>query len=473
LEEEVESAQSTIDSGRALVYRVLGGDTEVMGGPPRTLYAKSGDLSIAYQIFGEGPPDLVFVPGFVSHLEVGMEIPNIARVAARLSSFARVITFDKRGTGLSDRTFGLPTLAERMDDIRAVMDAVGSERAAIVGMSEGGPAAAMFAASHPERASALVLWLSGLGPPMAERDEQERATYGLFDGYIGEYWGDGSTMRFLIGAGAPDEPGLDELLSRFERYAATPAAAQAVLRRSYSVDARPVRGAIGVPTLLVAHPDDPVMPIDLVRATAAGISGARLVEIDSPGHWSWDIDERSDLDVIEEFLTGSTHTRVSDRALVTVLYTDIVASTERALMLGDQRWLRLLDEHDALTRRELRRFRGRELNTTGDGFIAAFDGPARAVQCAQAIVGDAMVLGLELRAGLHTGECEARGDDLAGITLHVGARVAALAGPGEVLVSGMVRDLVDGSGIEFETRGEHELKGLPDRWELFALTPSS
>jgi len=462
-----------MDPGRALDCWVLGGDTEVMSGPPRTLYAKSGDLSIAYQVLGDGPMDLVFVPGFVSHLEVGMELPNIARVAARLSSFARLITFDKRGTGLSDRTLGLPTLAERMDDIRAVMDAVGSERAAIVGMSEGGPAAAIFAASHPERVSALVLWVSGLGPPLDERDEEERATYAFVDSYIGEYWGDGSATRFLIGAGAPDEPALGELFSRFERYAATPAAAQAVLRRSYSVDARPVRDAIGIPTLLVAHPDDPVMPIDLVRATAAGISGARLVETDSPGHWSWDIDERSDLDVIEEFLTGSTHTRVSDRALVTVLYTDIVGSTEQALMLGDQRWRTLLDEHDALTRRELRRFRGREVNTTGDGFVVAFDGPARAVQCAQAIVDDATVLGLELRAGLHTGECEARGDDLAGITMHVGARVAALAGPGEVLVSGMVRDLVYGSDIEFETRGDHELKGLPDRWELFALTPSS
>jgi len=441
-----------------------------MGAPPRTLYAKSGDLSIAFQVFGDGPLDLVFVPGFVSHLEVGMELPNVAGVADRLSSFARVITFDKRGTGLSDRTFGLPTLAERMDDIRSVIDAVGSERPAIVGMSEGGQAAGMFAASYPERASALVLWLSHLGPPLDERDEMTRAAFAVMDTYLGEHWGDGSASRFLIAAGAPPSLAIDELLSRFERNAATPAAAQTVLRRSFGVDARPVRGAIGVPTLLVAHRDDPFAPIELVRATAAGIQGAQLVETDSPGHWTWDIAERSDLDVIEEFLTGSAHARIADRALVTVLYTDIVGSTERALMLGDHRWRRLLDEHDALTRRELRRFRGREVNTTGDGFVAAFDGPARAVQCAQAIVGDATSLGLELRAGLHTGECEARGDDLAGITMHIGARVAALARPGEVLVSGMVRDLVDGSGIEFETRGDHELKGLPNRWELFALT---
>jgi class 3 adenylate cyclase len=331
----------------------------------------------------------------------------------------------------------------------------------------------MFAATYPERVSALVLWASHLGPPMEERSEATRAAFAFIDNYIGEYWGDGSAMRFLIGAGAPDSPAVDELFSRFERNAATPAAAQSVLRRTYNVDGRPIRAAIGVPTLLVAHRDDPIVPIDVVRATAAGIYGARLVETDSPGHWSWDIDERSDLDVIEEFLTGSTHARVSDRALVTVLYTDIVGSTERAVMLGDQRWLRLLDEHDALTRRELRRFHGREVNTTGDGFVAAFDGPARAVQCGQAIVDGATVLGLQLRAGLHTGECEVRGDDLAGITMHVGARVAAQARSGEVLVSGMVRDLVDGSGIEFETRGDHELKGLPDKWELFALTPST
>jgi class 3 adenylate cyclase len=415
--------------------------------------------------------DLVFVPGFVTHLEVDMELPNIAGVVARLSSFARVIVFDKRGTGLSDRTSGLPTLAERMDDIRAVMDAAGSERAAIVGMSEGGPAAAMFAASHPERASALVLWLASLGPPLAERGEAAQVAFAFIESYLAEHWGDGSTMRFLIGAGAPQEPAVDELLGRCERYAATPASALAVLRRTYGVDARPVRGAIGVPTLLVAHLEDPVTPIDLVRDTAAAISGARLVETDAPGHWSWDIHERPDLDAIEEFLTGSAHAPVPDRALVTVLYTDIVGSTERALLLGDQRWRQLLDNHDALTRRELRRFRGREVNTTGDGFVAAFDGPARAVQCAQAIVAGATVLGLELRAGLHAGECETRGDDLAGITMHVGARVAALAQPGEVLVSEMVRDLVEGSAIEFETRGDHVLKGLPDEWELFAVTP--
>jgi class 3 adenylate cyclase len=444
-------------------------DTCDVGGMPRTLYAKSGDLSIAYQVRGDGPMDLVFVPGFVTHLEVGLEVPNIAAVTERLSSFARGITFDKRGTGLSDRTSGLPTLAERMDDIRAVMDAAGSERAAIVGMSEGGPAAALFAATYPERVSALVLWVSCLGPPLEERSEMAKMAVEFFDDYLAEHWGDGSAMRYLIGTRAPYDPAVDELLSRFERNSATPGAAQAVLRRGYHIDARPLCPAISVPTLLVAHPSDPVMPIDFVRDTAAAIPDARLVETDSPGHWSWDIGELADLDVIEEFLTGSAPAHTSEQVLATVLYTDIVASTERAFRIGDERWTRLLDQHDAMTRRSLERYRGREVNTTGDGFIAVFDGPARAVLCAQAILDGAKTLGIKLRAGLHTGECKARGQDLAGVTMHVGARVAAMAGPDEVLVSRTVRDLVSGSGIEFEPRGAHELKGVPEKWELFAM----
>jgi class 3 adenylate cyclase len=307
---------------------------------------------------------------------------------------------------------------------------------------------------------------------MAERDQATKDAISFFDGYIAEHWGDGSVMRFLIGAGAPHDHAVDELLARYERNASTPAAAQAVLRRSFAVDARPVRSAIGVPTLLVAHPGDPVTSIEQVRATAEAIPGARLVETACPGHWPWDMAELADLDVIEQFLTGSSHAPTSDRVLATVLYTDIVGSTERAFTLGDQRWSELLDRHDAMTRRWLQRFQGREVNTTGDGFIAVFDGPARAVQCAQAIVSGARTLGLSLRAGLHTGECKARGQDLAGLTMHIAARVVALAGPGEVVASRTVRDLVSGSGMEFEPRGEHELKGVPERWELFAVTPS-
>ncbi|HWS44487.1 MAG TPA: alpha/beta hydrolase, partial [Acidimicrobiia bacterium] len=303
-----------------------------------TRYASSGDLSIAYRVYGDGPGDLVFVPGFVSHLDVGLELANIAGVVARLSSFARGITFDKRGTGLSDRTSGLPTLAERMDDIRAVMDAAGSERAAVVGMSEGGAAAALFAATYPERVSALVLWVTCLGPPLEQRPEIAKATFAVFESYIAQNWGDGTATRFLIGTGAPHERAVDELFARYERNAATPAAAQAVLRRSVAADCRPIMEAIAVPTLVVAHLDDPIIPIELARQTASGIRGARMVETDSPGHWSWDIAERVDLDVIEEFLTGSLADRPADRVLATVLFTDIVGSTERVSSVGDREW---------------------------------------------------------------------------------------------------------------------------------------
>jgi class 3 adenylate cyclase len=450
-----------------------GRDTDAVVGAAATRYATSGDLSIAYQVHGDGPGDLVFVPGFVTHLDVGLELANIAGVSTRLSSFARVITFDKRGTGLSDRTSGLPTLAERMDDIRAVMDAAGSERAAIVGMSEGGGAAALFAATYPERVSALVLWVTCLGPPLEQRPEIAKATFAVFESYVGQNWGDGTAMRFLIGTGAPHEPAVDELFARYERNAATPAAAQAVLRRGAEADCRPIMEAIAVPTLVVAHLDDPIIPIELARQTASGIRGARMAETDSPGHWSWDIGERLDLDLIEEFLTGSLADRPADRLLATVLFTDIVGSTDLALRLGDRRWRQLLDAHDKVTRRELRRFRGREVNTTGDGFVAAFDGPARAVQCAESIIREARALDVDVRAGLHTGECEVRGTDLAGITMHIGARVVDLAGPGEVLVSRTVRDLVTGSGIQFESRGEHTLKGIPQPTEVYAsIAPS-
>lgn len=437
---------------------------------PRTQYALSGDLAIAYNVMGDGPFDLVFVPGFVSHLELAMELPLLFNVAERLSSFARVITFDKRGTGLSDRTAALPTLSERMDDIRAVMDAAGSERAAVIGMSDGAPAAALFAATYPERVQSLVLWVGGLAPALADRGEAAQAAHAFIDQFIAEHWGDGTTMQFLVGTNAPNEPAVLDLFSRFERNAATPTAARAIVRRGWSVDARPIGPAIGVPTLLVAHTNDPITRIEVVRETAANIPGARLVETDAPGHWSWDIAEQPDLDHIEEFLTGMTqHQRPSNRKLVTVLFTDIVESTETAVSLGDDKWRAILDQHDALIRRELVRYQGREVNTTGDGFVAAFDGPARAVECARAILHGATVLGLDLRAGVHAGECQQRGDDLAGVTMHVGARVVSLAGRREVFVTSTVRDFVEGSGIEFEPRGYHELKGLPNKWELFSV----
>ena len=348
-----------------------------MGGPSPTGYAKSGDLSIAYQVIGDGPLDVVFVPGFVSHLDIGWELEPFVKTLTRLSSFARVIVFDKRGTGLSDRTAGLPTLAERMDDIRAVMDAAGSERAAIVGLSEGGPSSMLFAATFPERTAALVLWLTAARPPLDERDEATRSLNTWIDDYIAEHWGDGTAMRWLI-SGCPADAATDELLARYERNAATPTAARSVFRRSSSSDVRPFLSSIGAPTLLIAHTGDPVMPIDAVRSTVAQLPGAQLIEVPIAAHVCWDAAATPELDLIEEFLTGTRHPHEPDRVLATVLYTDIVSSTERAAAIGDDRWRRLLDAHDAAVRRQLVRFRGREVNTTGDGFLAAFDGPARA-----------------------------------------------------------------------------------------------
>lgn len=434
----------------------------------QTRYATSGELSIAYQVIGDGPLDLVFVPGFVSHLELSWDLPHLAAVGQRLASFSRLVAFDKRGTGLSDRTAGLPTLAERMDDIRAVMDAAGTERAAVIGVSEGGPTAMLFAATYPERVSALVLWITSAVPPLAEFDEATRAAIAGFDDFIGQHWGDGSTFHLMTGVGAPADEATMERFARYERNAATPAAAQAVWRRSFVSDVRPFLSSISAPTLLVAHPADRLIKIELVRATAAAIPGATLAETDVPGHMSWNVDTEPDLDLIEEFLTGSRVEREPDRVLATVLYTDIVGSTQQAAALGDRRWRQLLDQHDTLIRLELARHRGREVKTTGDGFLAAFDGPARGIRCAHEVVRRARDIGIDVRAGLHTGECEVRGDDLAGIAVHVGARVAALAGAGEVLVSRTVHDLVAGSDIAFDDRGEHDLKGVPGTWQLFS-----
>jgi class 3 adenylate cyclase len=326
----------------------------------------------------------------------------------------------------------------------------------------------LFAATYPERTTALVMWLSAIANPYDATDDEGKAFIDEIEEFIGDHWGDGAPLRLIAGTGAPQDPSIDDVLCRFERNAATPAAAQAVWRRIFVADARPFLTAVAVPTLFVAHTGDNLVPVELVRENASKVSGAKVVEVPVDGHWSWETLTAPDLDAIEEFLTGQRQVPVSDRVLATILYTDIVGSTERAAAMGDRRWRALLDEHDAVTRRELERFRGREVNTTGDGFLAAFDGPARAIECAQSIVRQGKVLGLDIRAGLHAGECEVRGGDLAGITLHVGARVAGLAGPSEVLVSRTVRDLVVGSDLTFEDRGAHTLKGLPGEWQVFA-----
>ena len=441
-----------------------------MASVPKTQYTKSGDLHIAYQVTGSGPLDLVFVPGFVSHLEYQWEHPWSAHFFERLGSFSRLIRFDKRGTGLSDRVGGIPMLEQRMDDVRAVMDAAGSERAALFGVSEGGPMSLLFAATYPDRTSALVLYgsyarLSWAPDHSCGRTEAEWRT--MIEA-IEKRWGEGagSDMR---SPGAAGDEAYQQWLATYQRLAASPGAAVAVMEMNKEIDVRPILSAVRVPTLVLHRTGDRAIQTEQARYLADHIPGARLVEFPGIDHTPWVGDADAILDEIEEFLTGTRHEAEIDRVLATVLFTDIVGSTERAAALGDRKWRDLLDGYYALARRELARFRGREVDTAGDGFFASFDGPARGIRCAQAISAGVRPLGIEVRAGLHTGECEVIGEKVGGIAVHIGARVAGLARPGEVLVSNTVKDLVAGSGLSFEERGAHTLKGVPGEWRLYAL----
>jgi pimeloyl-ACP methyl ester carboxylesterase/class 3 adenylate cyclase len=440
---------------------------------PETQYARSGDLSIAYQVFGEGDVDLVFVPGFISNADLSWQAPLFGEFFRRFASFARVITFDKRGTGLSERTLGFGSAEDRMDDIRAVMDAAGCARAALVGISEGGPLTTLFAATYPERVSSLVLWgtfarvqrgpnyLLGVDPSMIEP---------FIEGLVAR-WNTGKALRFFI-SGMPTDPETSAFLARYERTAATPSMVREIMHRNCDIDVRSALPAINAPTLVMHRDHDNAVPFECGKYLADHIDGARFLELPGAWHLNGSIGGEVDaLDAVEEFLTGRPHEEPIeiDRVLKTVVFTDIVRSTERAAELGDRRWRELLDAHDSTIRRELGRFRGDEVATTGDGFLAAFDGPGRAINCAQSIAERSRDLGLEIRAGVHTGECELRGNDLAGIAVHIGARVAALAGPGEVLVTSTVRDLVNGSGIDFVDRGRHALKGVPGEWQVLAV----
>jgi pimeloyl-ACP methyl ester carboxylesterase len=437
---------------------------------PEIRYAKSRGLSVAYTVFGSGPIDLAIVPGFVSHLEGALGQPRIASMMQRLASFARVIVFDKPGTGLSDPTPGPATLEQRMEDLAAVLDAAGSERAALFGISEGALMCALFAATHPDRTRGLIMYGSyakGIAddeyPWAPQRIQVERGAE-----MIDEEWGTGVMLDVYAPSMVRDAE-FAAWWQRYQRLSASPGMAKAAAELAAEVDIRGVLPAISVPTLVVHRKEDSLWPIEGARYIAERIEGAELAELDGIDHFPFAGDTDSVVAAIEQFVTGEHAEPEPDRQLLTVLFTDIVDSTKRGAELGDRRWRELLEGHDAAVRDQLGRHRGREVKTTGDGFLATFDGPARGIECAQAIGGATAALGLEVRAGLHTGECEVRGDDIAGITVNIGARISALAGPGEVLVSGTVKDLVVGSEIEFEPRGVEPLKGVPGEWPVFAV----
>jgi pimeloyl-ACP methyl ester carboxylesterase len=435
-----------------------------------TRYAQSGDVSIAYQVIGEGGLDVVLVPGAFTHLEHLQLEPRVVHLNQRLASFSRLITFDKRGTGLSDRTVAIPTLEQRMDDVRAVMDAVGSERAALFGVSEGGPMSMLFAATYPERTVALVLFGTYARGSWAEDYPWGRRLEELNAQLTGirAAWGTGASITRYAPSLAGDES-FRQWWAALERTAASPGAATALIRMNADIDARHVLDAIRVPTLVLHRRDDQAFKVEQGRYIAERVPGAKYVELPGADHIPMAGDTDRLVDEIEEFLTGVRHGAEHNRVLATVLFTDVVKSTEHAATLGDRRWRELLERHHAMVRRELAVFRGREIDTAGDGFLAAFDGPARAIRAARTITDKVKLMGLEVRAGLHTGECEMIGDKLSGIAIHIGARVAGLADAGEVLVSSTVKDLVAGSGLRFRERGAHELKGVPGPWQLYSL----
>jgi class 3 adenylate cyclase/alpha-beta hydrolase superfamily lysophospholipase len=440
---------------------------------PQTRYVRRGEVSIAYQTVGGPGPDLIIVPGFISHLDLQWTDLGFSRFLERLASFTRLILYDKPGTGLSDPIPHVPTLEERIADIRAVLDAVGSERTALLGFSEGGPTCALFAATWPERTSALILYgsfargrwtdeqLRNVGVTRSQYDRVMSGFAGILD-----HWGEGRLGRLI----APSATG--ELQRRFwaifERAGASPAMARGLVEATMRADVTAVLRTIQAPTL-VLHRSGDVFPLGGGRHLAEEIPGARLVELEGEDHAFWFGDIEPILAEVEEFLTGVRTAAAPDRLLATVLFTDIVGSTELASRLGDRGWHELIEEHDARVRELLELFGGRELDTAGDGFFASFEGPGAAVRCACAIGRSLRAFGVEIRAGVHTGECERMGEKLGGLAVHVGARIAALANGGEVLASRTVRDLVAGSGLKFTDRGTHHLRGVDEPWQLFAV----
>jgi class 3 adenylate cyclase len=432
---------------------------------PDTHYARSGEVRIAYQVLGSGTLDLVWVPGFISNLDHYWDDPTLVRFLKRLSAFSRVIIFDKRGTGLSDRIGSLPTLEERMDDVRAVMDAAGSERAAILGISEGGAMSMLFAATYPDRCTALVLYgtYAHYFSYVLPTDKFE-----AFIARIEQSWGTGASLTTFAPTRVSDER-FQRWWARFERLGASPSAVLTLMRMNSEIDVRHVLPTIRTPTLVLHRSGDTRVSVEGGRQLAANIPGAKYVELPGEDHllWSGDVDRIAD--EMQEFLTGSRAELEADRILATMLFTDIVDSTRRASELGDRRWHALLDQHDQIVRREIARFRGTEVKTLGDGFLATFDGPARAVRCAASIANGVRSLDLQVRAGVHTGEIEIKGDDIAGIAVHVASRIAELAVGGQVLVSSTVRDLVAGSGIRFADYGVRRLKGAKGEFRMFTV----
>jgi class 3 adenylate cyclase len=441
---------------------------------PETRYARNGDVHIAYTVVGDGPFDLVYIQGFVSHVELAWRVPAYAEFLNGLASFSRFIFLDKRGTGMSDPVQGAPSLETRMDDVRAVMDAAGSSRAAIMGVSEGTPMSILFAATYPERVHALVLQAGAARFTWApdytfgeRREESERWIRRALD-----EWGSPEFLEETVDFLAPAfDAESRRAFAEYMRLSASPGAAAALERMNQDVDVRDVLPAVRAPTLILTLTGDSDEIVQGCRYMADRIPGARLEEIEGQGHVPGPDSVDRFVAEIREFLTTAISDQApeaSDRQLATLLFTDIVDSTVHMARLGDAGWRQLIERHHELVRNELVRARGREVDTAGDGFFAAFDGPARAVRCAQAIAHDVQELGIDVRSGLHTGECELVDGKVTGIAVHTGARVAAHAGPGEVLVSSTVKDLVAGSGLQFEDRGVHELKGIPGEWRLYA-----
>jgi pimeloyl-ACP methyl ester carboxylesterase/class 3 adenylate cyclase len=432
---------------------------------PQTHYARSGDINIAYQVVGDGPIDLILVPGAISHVEMIHELPGVSSNLQRLARFARIINFDKRGQGLSDRVSGVPPLEERMDDVRAVMDAVGSRRTVLMGFSEGSAMSVLFSATYPDRVSHLVL----VGGFMRAGYAIPGAQFEAFADALVANWGSGQMTKRVFGA-TDDAKEVLALLGKFERMSCSPGAIKALMLMNRRIDITPILQNVRVPTLILHSRADAVVPASEGRKLAAAIPGARYIEYEDLPHAFLTAECEPLIGDIEEFVTGHRPEAAEDgdRVLATVLFTDIVNSTGRAIEIGDRRWHELLDSHDHLARQLVERHRGRLVKSTGDGILATFDGPGRGVRCALALGAAARQIGLPLRAGLHTGEIEVRGDDVGGIAVHVAARVMGQSGANEVFVSRVVTDLVAGAGLKFAERGSFDLKGVPGTWDLFA-----